>query len=130
VDVHLGIEGMNSNKHGEEMNENMNMDETIKNLQKDVQSHKDDNERLMKAKEQPEEFNMNLLEGLNIIENKLVKESGSSKSGSHKSSKEKRKAKSVSRHHHHSPRHSNKRVDNNSKLCPVKRYKRSGVDDL
>jgi hypothetical protein len=32
VNVHLGIEGTNSNKHGEERNENMNMDETIKNL--------------------------------------------------------------------------------------------------
>jgi hypothetical protein len=52
VDVHLGIEGTNSNRHGEEMNENMNMAETIKNLQEDVQSHKADNERLMKAKEQ------------------------------------------------------------------------------
>jgi hypothetical protein len=52
VDVHFGIEGTNSNRHGEEMNENMNMAETIKNFQKDVQSHKADNERLMKAKEQ------------------------------------------------------------------------------
>jgi hypothetical protein len=51
VDVHLGIEGTNSNGHGEERNENMNMDDTIKNLQKDVQSHKFDNERLMRAKE-------------------------------------------------------------------------------
>jgi hypothetical protein len=52
MDVHLGIEGTNSNGHGDERNENMNMAETIKNLQKDVQSHKDDNERLMRAKEQ------------------------------------------------------------------------------
>jgi hypothetical protein len=73
---------------------------------------------------------MNLLEGLNIIEKKLVKESGSSKYGSHKPSKEKRKEKSVSRHHHHSPRHSNKRVVNNSSLSPVRRYKISGVDEL
>ena len=51
VDVHLGIEGTNSNGHADERNENMNMAETIKNLQKYVQSHKDDNERLMKAKE-------------------------------------------------------------------------------
>jgi hypothetical protein len=51
MDVHLGMEGTNSNEHGEERNEDMNMAETIKNLQKDVQSHKDDNERLMKAKE-------------------------------------------------------------------------------
>ena len=32
VDVHLGLEGMNSNGHGEERNEDMNMDETIKNF--------------------------------------------------------------------------------------------------
>jgi hypothetical protein len=51
VDVHLGIEGMNSNGHGEERNENMNMAETIKNFQNDVQSYKDDNESLMRAKE-------------------------------------------------------------------------------
>jgi hypothetical protein len=52
VDVHLGMEGTNSNIHGEERNEDMNMVETIKKLHKDVQSHKVDNERLMKAKEQ------------------------------------------------------------------------------
>jgi hypothetical protein len=52
MDVHLGMEGTNSNGHGEERNEDMNMVETIKNLQKDIQRHKVDNERLMKAKEQ------------------------------------------------------------------------------
>jgi hypothetical protein len=30
MDVHLGIEGTNSNGNGEERNENMNMAETIK----------------------------------------------------------------------------------------------------
>ena len=51
MDVHLGIEGTNSNGHGEERDENMNMVETIKKLKSDVQSHKVDNERLMRAKE-------------------------------------------------------------------------------
>jgi hypothetical protein len=51
MDVHLSIEGTNSNGHGEERNENMNMAETIKKLHKDVQIHKDNNERLMRAKE-------------------------------------------------------------------------------
>jgi hypothetical protein len=51
VDVHLGIEGMNSNGHGEERNENIIMEEAIKNLQKDFQIHKVDNERLMRSKE-------------------------------------------------------------------------------
>jgi len=51
MDVHLGVEGTKSNGHGEGKDDNMNMVETIRNLQKDVQSHKADNERLMKAKE-------------------------------------------------------------------------------
>jgi hypothetical protein len=110
MDVHLGIEGTNSNGHGEGRDENMNMVETIKNLQKDVQSHKVDNERIMRAKEQKDDFNMKLLESLKKVENKLDKESGSSKSGSHMPSDEKRKARSVRRHHHHSPRNSNKRA--------------------
>jgi hypothetical protein len=70
------------------------------------------------------------LEGLNRIENKLVKESGSSDFGSHKLSEEKRKVKSVSRHHHNSQRNSHKRADNSSSLSPIRRYKRSGVDEL
>ena len=51
MDVHLGIEGTNSNGHGEGRDENMNMVETIKNLEKDVQRHKYDNEMIMRAKE-------------------------------------------------------------------------------
>ena len=43
MNVHLDIEGTNSNGHGEERDENLNMVGTIKNLQKDVQSHKADN---------------------------------------------------------------------------------------
>jgi hypothetical protein len=130
MDVHLGMEGMNSNGHGEERNEDMNMTKTIKNLQKDVQSHKVDNERLMKAKEKKDDFNMKLLEGLNRIEKKMVKESDSSKYESHKYSEEKGEVKSDSRHHHHPHRNSHKRVGNSSILSPVKRYKRSGVDEL
>jgi hypothetical protein len=34
MEVHLGIEGTNSNGHGDERNKNMNMVETIKNLQR------------------------------------------------------------------------------------------------
>ena len=76
MDVHLGIEGTNSNGHGEGRDENMNMVETIKNLQKDFQSHKYDNERLMRSKEQQDDFNMKLMQSLDIIENKLDKENG------------------------------------------------------
>jgi hypothetical protein len=52
MDVHFRVEGTNSNGHGEENDDKMNMVETITNLQKDVQSHKVDNERIMKEKEQ------------------------------------------------------------------------------
>jgi hypothetical protein len=51
MDVRMSIEGTNSNGHGEGRDENMNMVETIKYLQKDVQRHKYDNERLMISKE-------------------------------------------------------------------------------
>jgi hypothetical protein len=73
---------------------------------------------------------MKLLEILNRIEKKLDKESGSSKSGSHIPPDEKRKARNVSIHHHHSPRHSNKMAHNNSFQSPVRKHKGSGVDDL
>jgi hypothetical protein len=73
MDVHLGMEGTNSNGHGDERNGNMNMEETIKKLQKDIQSHKTNNERLMKSKEKQDDFNMKLLESLNKIEKKLDK---------------------------------------------------------
>jgi hypothetical protein len=67
---------------------------------------------------------------LNIIENKLDKESGSSKSGSHRSPDEKRTTKFVRRHHHHSPRKSNKRAHNISSPSPVRKHTVSGVDEL
>jgi hypothetical protein len=130
MDVHLGIEGTKSNGHGEGRDENMNMVETIKDFQRDVQSHKDDNERIMRAKEKQEEFNMNLMQSLNIIEKKLDKESGSSKSGKHKPPDEKIRPRSVSRHHHHSLRYSNKREHMSLSPSPIRMHKRSRVDEL
>ena len=73
---------------------------------------------------------MKLMQSLDKIENKLDKESGSNKLGSHETTEGKGRSRSDSRHHHHSQRHSNKRVGNNSSLSPIKRYKRSGVDEL
>jgi hypothetical protein len=73
---------------------------------------------------------MKLLQILNIIEMKLDKESGSSKSGSHKSHDEKRKSRSVIRHHHHSPRNSNNMEHNRSIPYPIRKNKSYGVDEL
>jgi hypothetical protein len=70
------------------------------------------------------------LEVLNRIEDKLSKESGLRKYGSHKPSDEERKERSIRIHHHHSPRHTNKKTGNNSSPSPIQRYKRSGVDEL
>jgi hypothetical protein len=50
--------------------------------------------------------------------------------GSHRYPDEKRRTISVSRHHHHSPRHSNKRAHNISSPSPIREYKRPGVDEL
>jgi hypothetical protein len=87
----------------------MNLVETIKSLQRDVLSYKDDNERLMKAKEQQDGFNIKLLQSLDRIEKKMDKETESSKSKSHRSHAKRRESRSVDRHHHHSPRHSVRR---------------------
>ena len=72
--VGLGVDGTKSKE------ECINLVETIKGLQKYVQSYKDDNERLKKSKEQQEHFNMKLMQSLERIENKFDKESGSRKS--------------------------------------------------
>jgi hypothetical protein len=74
---------------------------------------------------------MKLMQSLDKIENKLDKENGLRKSGSHRSLEEKGRSRSVSRHHHHSPRHSNKRAQNSYSSSLVGKYKkRSGVDEL
>jgi hypothetical protein len=49
--VDMGNKGTNSNGHKEGKEKNMNLVDTINFFQKDVQSYKFDNERLMKAKE-------------------------------------------------------------------------------
>jgi hypothetical protein len=84
----------------------------------------------MRAKEQQKDFNMNLMQILNIIKKKLDKESGSSKSGSHMPPDQKIRTRSVNRHQHHSSRHSNKRSHNSSSPSPIRNHKRSGVDEL
>jgi hypothetical protein len=56
-DLYVGL-GVNGTKSKEER---MNLVETIKRLQKDVQSYKVDNERLMRAKEQQDDFNVKLM---------------------------------------------------------------------
>jgi hypothetical protein len=61
MDVHLGVEGSNSNGHGEEIDKEGNMMKIIERLQKDVQTHRADNRNLMKARNQQGEFNLKLM---------------------------------------------------------------------
>jgi hypothetical protein len=73
----------NGNKEGNE--ERMKLVETIKSLQKDVQSYKVGNERRRKAKEKQDGFNVKLLQILDRIEKKMDKETKSIKSKSQRS---------------------------------------------
>jgi hypothetical protein len=79
MEVHLGVEGSNSNGHGEELDKEGNMMKIIEILQKYVQTYQEDNKKLMKAQEELGEFNIKLIQSLERIENKLDKESDSSK---------------------------------------------------
>jgi uncharacterized protein (UPF0264 family) len=60
--VFLGVYGTKSKE------ECINLVETIKGLQKNVKSYKDDNERLTKVKEYKDDFNITLMQSLDIIE--------------------------------------------------------------
>jgi hypothetical protein len=81
MDIHLGFEGSKSNGHGEEMDKEGHMMKIIERLQKDAHAHQADNKNLLKAKDRKGEFNLKLMESLEIIENKLDKESDSRKKG-------------------------------------------------
>jgi hypothetical protein len=61
MDVHLGVEGSNSNGHGEEIDKEGNMMKIIEKLQKDVQIHLGDKKNPMKAGEKQGEFNIKLM---------------------------------------------------------------------
>jgi hypothetical protein len=129
--VNMSNAGTKSNGNGGGKEESRNLVETIKSLQRDVQSYKLHNERLMKAKEQQDGFNIKLLQSLDRIEKKMDKETKSSKSRSYRSHAKRGEFGSASRHHHHSPRHSMRRAHNIPSLSPIRKHKRrSRVDEL
>jgi hypothetical protein len=49
MDVHLGVEGSNSNGHGGEVDKEGNMMKIIERLQKDAQTHQADSRKLRKV---------------------------------------------------------------------------------
>jgi hypothetical protein len=86
----------------------------------------------MKAKEQQDDFNVKLMQSLEIIEKKMDKEIESSRSRSRRSSDDKRReARGVDRKHHHSPKHLFRKVHSSSSPSPDRKNKRrTGVDEL
>jgi hypothetical protein len=73
--VHLGVEGSNSNGHGEEIDKEGNMKKIIEGLKKDAQTHRVDRRKLRKVQEKQGEFNINMLKSLERIEKNLDNES-------------------------------------------------------
>jgi hypothetical protein len=130
MDVHLGVEGTKSNGHGEEIDKEGNMMKIIDRLQKEVQTNRADNRKLMKSKDRQGEFNLKLMKSLERIEKKLDKESDSSESGSQKTPENKIRSRSISRHCHHSPKQSNKEAHNSSSPSLTRKHRRYGVDEL
>ena len=49
MDVHLGVEGSNSNGHGEEIDKEGHMMKIIEKLQKDAQTHRTNRRKIRKA---------------------------------------------------------------------------------
>ena len=127
MDVHLGVEGSNSNGHGEKIDKEGHMMKIIERLQKDAQTHRADSRKLMKSKEQQGEFNLKLMKSLERIEKKLDKERDSRKTGSHPTSKG-RRSRSVCKHHHHSQGHSKRRAHSSSSPYPTRNHRRSRLE--
>jgi len=130
--VIMGNAWIESNGHEEGREESINLVEMIKSMQQDVSSYKVDNERLMKAQEKQNEFNIKLFHSLEMIEKKVDKVTHSSKSKGHNYDTKKKESRSDGRHHHHhSPRHLFTRAENNPGLFPIRKHKRRyGVDKL
>lgn len=122
MDIHLGVEGSNFNGHGEELDKEGNMMQIIEKLQKDAQTHRVDIRNLRKAQEKQGEFNVKLLKSLERIENKLEKESDSSKTWSRRTPEKKRRSRSARRHRRCSPKHSNKETHISSSHQIWRRY--------
>jgi hypothetical protein len=61
MDVHLGVEGSNSNHHGEEIDKEGHMMKIIDRLQKYAQTHRADSRKLRKAQDKQGEFNLKLM---------------------------------------------------------------------
>jgi len=129
MDVHLGVEGSNSNEHGEDIDKEGNMRNIFEGFQKDSQTHRAYSRNLRKVREKQGEFNLKFLKSFYRIEKKLEKESDLSRTKIHHNS-EGRMSRSVGRHPHHSQGRSKRRTHSISSPSPTRNHKRSRVDEL
>ena len=84
----------------------------------------------MKVGDKQGEFNLRMLKSLERIEKKLKNESDSSNTKSHRTPKRKRRSRSVSRHHRHSPKNSSREAHSSSNPSPTRKHRRFGMDEL
>jgi len=97
----------------------MNLVETIKGMQKYVQSYKANNKRLMRAKEEQYDFNVKLMQSLDQIEKNMDKDTNTSRSRIHGSHDEKISV----------GKHSFRRACSSSSPSHVKNHKKRTVVD-
>jgi hypothetical protein len=111
--LNINIEEIESNEHRKRM-ESLELVETIRSLKMEVQSCRDDNERMLKAQEEKNQLNTQLLQSLNHLQKKMKNGSGSryeeggrvhSRRENHGRSRHSRSATRTQRHHY-SPTHS------------------------
>jgi hypothetical protein len=76
----------------------------------------------MRVRDRQGEFNLKMLKNLERIERKLEKESDTSKTGSRGTLERKRRSRSGSRHHHLSPKYSDKEAHSSSSPFPTRKH--------
>jgi hypothetical protein len=84
----------------------------------------------MKIRDRQGEFNLKMLKSLERIENKLEKESDTSRSRSVRTPERRRKSRSGSRHYCLSPNHFGKETHSSSSPSPTRKHQKYGRDEL
>jgi hypothetical protein len=116
LNISVGNEETKSNGIEREM-EPLELVETMRSLNMEVQSCRDDNERLLKVQEKQNQLNTQLLQSLNQLQRKIKNGLGSrheeegrshARRDSHRISRHSRSATKTQRHHY-SPTHSTKK---------------------
>jgi hypothetical protein len=129
-DVNLGIEGSNSNGHGEEKDKEGHIMKIIEGLQREAQARRANSQKLMKGRDRQGALNLKFLKSLERIETKLEKGRDSSTTESRKTHERRRRSRSGSRHLSHSQRHSNRKTHSSSSPSPTKKHRKYGRGEL